>query len=184
MPTPIGHSLAGALIFILFARTGKLLEKWRWVFLAAFVAVLPDLDFIPGWLAGNYNSFHRGISHSVGGGLLITTLIWVLLRRTREFPPARLFVFVLCLYGSHLALDFFARDGAPPHGLKLLWPFSQNFYISPWTPLMDAHREPPQVILSPRNLFAYFSELVLFGLPLLFFRRRFSLTPSSARALQ
>lgn len=178
MPTPIGHSLSGILIYVLFFKKRPLRDEWRWVLFAAVLAAAPDLDFIPGWFLGNYNEFHRGYSHSVGGGLLVVGFLWLGMRQICDFTYGRLFLFLISLYGSHLALDFFARDTAPPYGAQFLWPFSSDYYISPWTPFLDAHREPPRQIFSQKNLVAYLSEFVYFGLPLLLlsFFRRFSLT--------
>lgn len=145
---------------------------------AAVLAAAPDLDFIPGWILGDTNAFHRGFSHSIGGCLIVTAFLWLGMRQICDFTYRRLFLFLIVLYGSHLALDFFARDTAPPYGAQFLWPFSREYFISPWTPFLDAHREPPQQIFSQKNLVAYLTEFVYFGLPLLFLYlfRRFSLT--------
>lgn len=178
MPTPIGHSLSGILIYLLFSRTRNLWRDWKWALFAAALAAAPDLDFIPGWLLGNYNEFHRGISHSLGGCFFISASLWGLISKQNFFSPRQFFIFLMALYGSHLVLDFFARDTAPPYGGKFLWPFSNQYFISPVPLFLDLHREPPQSLYSLRNIIGYISELVIFGVPLFFVCRHNSLTRS------
>ena len=35
------------------------------------------------------------------------------------------------MYASHVLLDYLAADESPPLGLQLMWPFTDEFFISP-----------------------------------------------------
>jgi hypothetical protein len=52
---------------------------------------------------------------------------WVTGRRSVGFG-------LLCglAWGSHLALDWMGADPTPPRGIKALWPFSDQWFISEW----------------------------------------------------
>ena len=62
MPSPILHTAAAASV----ARLG-LRERFTWRDAALFAALanLPDVDFIPGLLAGEPLRHHHGITHSL-----------------------------------------------------------------------------------------------------------------------
>lgn len=180
MPTPLGHSLSGALIYVLFAKTGFVRKEWKWFLFAAVAATIPDWDFIPGLLNGNANHFHRGISHSIGGTFLFAVVCWLAFKPKCAFPPLKLFVFLFVLYGSHLILDLFAMDPAPPYGAKYLWPFSTAHFRSPVEILPYAERGPWEEVLCLRNVCVFFAELFIFGIPLYYFARKFSLTRTNS----
>ena len=69
MPLPVGHSLAGYLIY-LGAERDTSLYRWKLILLYVFAANLPDLDILPGFLMGLPNRYHHGISHSLGFAIL------------------------------------------------------------------------------------------------------------------
>jgi membrane-bound metal-dependent hydrolase YbcI (DUF457 family) len=50
------------------------------------------------------------------------------------------FFFFFGIYFSHIFLDFIAADDSIPYGEKLLWPFSNNYYISSITIFSDIHK--------------------------------------------
>jgi hypothetical protein len=54
MPSPVGHSLMGFIIYHVSARR-LLAHRWRLIGLYLFAANTPDLDFIPGLVLGNLN---------------------------------------------------------------------------------------------------------------------------------
>lgn len=89
------------------------------------LAALPDVDLL-------YQPIHRAVTHSVGSTILITIIAtavtgWVTGRRSIGFG-------LLCglAWGSHLVLDWMGADPTPPRGIKALWPFSDQWFISGW----------------------------------------------------
>lgn len=143
MATPIGHSVAGYGFFLL---TDKGSERPRvlLLFLSFFFALLPDLDFLPGLFVGKPALYHHGLSHSVGAavlaGLLGASLVTTLRREGRSFVGV--FLLLFGAYCSHLLLDIVGPDGRPPYGIPLLWPLSQEYFISPVPLLLSVHHAP------------------------------------------
>ena len=139
MPSPVGHSLAGLIAYQIAPEIDGMArgQVIAWYILAANA---PDLDFLPGLMAGDPNRFHHGFSHSSGLALLFAIAVSLLLRlRQREWRWKQFLVF-FGLYLSHLVLDYLGEDHSPPYGVPLFWPASQAYYMSP-TPLFpDIHR--------------------------------------------
>ncbi len=79
----------------------------------------PDLDFVPGLLSGNINTFHQRPTHSLVaalafGGMAALVTRWFRARRTQAGLRGTV------IYASHLLLDFFCQDSRPPYGQPLL----------------------------------------------------------------
>ena len=75
-----------------------------------------DLDLLVG--------AHSGPTHSMGATLLVGAAVYMIGRRGR-FAAA-----VMAAYASHVLLDWFGSDAAPPIGIMALWPFSREYYES------------------------------------------------------
>ena len=43
-------------------------------------------------------------------------------------------------YATHTLLDWLGTDSSPPIGIMALWPFSRNYYESPWHIFMAISR--------------------------------------------
>lgn len=172
MATPIAHSLLGLTLYLLFTQSPLKKEEWRWLAFAILFSCAPDLDFIPGALFGDMNTFHRGFSHSVGGCFIFSLLFCILLKKRCDFTTFKFFCFLMALYGSHLIVDFFTRDTWAPHGAQFLRPFSEAFFKSPVDLFLDANRTPWTKAFSLHNLITYFSELLIFGLPLFYLSKK------------
>jgi len=130
MPLPVGHSLAGYLIY-LGAERETTRGRWKIILLYLFCANLPDLDFLPGLLVGLPNRYHHGISHSLGLAILVG-LVVVLYRLWRgNRGLLRAFGITFGLYFTHVLLDCLSVDTSPPIGVQLLWPLSSRYVISP-----------------------------------------------------
>jgi len=166
MPSPLGHSLIGYIIYRARA-TVVLGQQWQLMALYLFAANAPDLDFIPGFVIGNPNRYHHGISHSIGVALFFSiglSSLRFVLRRDRF--ARKLGIFFL-LYCSHLALDYLSADTSPPHGQPLLWPFSGTYYIAPVAVFPDIRRVSSSTgnfvisLINLHNLWAACLELVL-----------------------
>lgn len=86
MSSPVGHSVVGVAIGILYFLNPsgrwapfwrEIREKWVWLLAAALLANLPDIDYVPGILAGEFNLYHHGVTHTLGWIALVSLLIWI-----------------------------------------------------------------------------------------------------------
>jgi inner membrane protein len=178
--TPIGHSLFGLACARLAGRRSTA-PAWRWYLFAIVAANAPDLDLIPGLLAGDINKFHHGVTHSLTAALAFGVLA-ALAARWFHVKPLCLAMFGIAMYASHLLMDFFCSDGRPPFGLPLLWPFLEGHWISPYTVFSGVkHGDPGDSfevflgdLLSRENWIALGKELLL--LPVLLFCWHFTRT--------
>ena len=129
MPSPVGHVLAG--VAVGWAVDGRRIlddaATLRSAVAFAMVAVLPDLDLL-------LSMQHRGPSHGIGAAFLIGVLAWGLTRRLRSGIAFGL------AFASHILLDWLGSDTTPPIGLMALWPFSREFYQSPYPVFMSVSR--------------------------------------------
>ncbi|MGH7491765.1 MAG: metal-dependent hydrolase [bacterium] len=130
MPLPVAHSLMG---YTIGESTRYRLVQNFWVnaIILIVLANLPDIDFLPGFLAGTPNMYHHHETHSLGFAMLIGICsgagFWLWRRR---FWPY--FALTFAAVSSHLALDLLTQDFAGPRGMMLLWPLTSEFYDSPW----------------------------------------------------
>lgn len=151
MPLPIAHSAAGLASYFAFINRNKKHEisKKEGVYLIGlclFLAILPDLDFIPGFLVGEPGRFHHGPSHSLIVGL-IGGLVFYRFAIYRFKGISKLRILGCCILSllSHPILDYFAVDTSKPFGVPLLWPFSNEYYISSIPLFSDVHRNQESV---------------------------------------
>ncbi len=104
-----------------------------------FIGILPDLDFLVGFVLGRPGMLHRGVSHTVLAavvfGLVAGVFVWW--RWRERFVPAA--VAFGAAYASHLLLDWLTIDSRPPAGGQFLWPFSAVYYIAPITIFTEIH---------------------------------------------
>lgn len=185
MPSPIGHSIGGYVAGRL-ADPRERLSRRAAAILGGFLGVLPDFDFIPGILAGDPGTYHRGISHSLGAAVLVAAAvafvgrIWLGDFRTP-------FLIAVAAYGSHLVLDAIMPDTRGIAGVPLFWPLSEE-YVGyalpvPWRVryVLDLQIGDDVagffgILLRPRTFLALALETVLFlpllALPPLLSRRR------------
>jgi inner membrane protein len=137
MPSPLGHALAGATIALLADRTGRepvartpddrqAFDLSTRVMACVLFAALPDADLL-------YQPIHRAFTHSVGSVVLLTIIVTAVTGRVTGLRRGLGFG-LLCggAWGSHLVLDWLGADPNPPHGIKALWPFSDQWFISGW----------------------------------------------------
>ncbi len=133
-----------ALASIALSRTGlnRLAPRATSILVAA--AIAPDIDLLSALGgASTYLKFHRTLFHSIAGGAvlalalaLIATQILRRLKSTGEFASTStlsLFARALALCISGVALHLFL-DLVDADGLRLLWPFHQNWqgwYLAP-----------------------------------------------------
>ena len=126
MPTPIGHALGGLAAGVLIAgraepsasSVGIRSQSLLWVW--GLCGVLPDADFLIGG--------HRGLTHTLGAMCAVGCGTALIARRQPE-----LWFAAAASYGTHLLLDWFGGDTAVPLGIMALWPFTDTFYLSPYS---------------------------------------------------
>jgi inner membrane protein len=176
MPSPVAHAVAGVAAFFAFVPRGPLPPGRSWTVLLGtciLLAVLPDVDFLPGLLIGDPNRYHQGASHS----LFVVLLMWLgfflplFIHRTTLLPGFAPFTIFLCTLSaalSHPFLDFFGIG----QGIPLFWPFDSVKYSSPWPVFLNITRENVSgaaffySLLSLHNIQAVVREII-FGLSLL-----------------
>ncbi len=170
MPTSVGHSLSGLIAYMALAGW----KKWsiRLVIIFVLLSNLPDFDFVPGWLIGQPNLFHRGASHSMLLAFVIGLSAGVIVKTTRggKFVPALMTVFIL--YMMHLVLDLFSADYSTMPGFQIFWPFSNEHYIAPTVIFANITRssiveEFVPSLFNSHNLRAMVNEVVIFTPPIL-----------------
>ena len=166
MPSPVGHSLAGVLSGLLFQRrrrnTGRTLLLWM------FLSILPDLDFLPGWLVGQPNLFHRGASHSLLLAILVGSGIGLVIKisgRGKFLPPA---IVGIGLYALHILMDLFSVDSGVPKGFQVLWPFDQRYVYIPLGMFLEITRSSTgdgffRSLFNSHTLRAVVNEMILFA---------------------
>ncbi len=151
MPLPVAHSLIGALSVAFVYPTNRSKEWFLALFMGAFIANCPDLDFILYWASGT-KGWHRGFTHSIAFSLLLSLVALMTLGR-KHFRKVVAFGLA---YMSHGLLDFATtlRGG----GVELLWPFSDRRLAARLVGLSEIPLE-----LSPLQiLYAVFFEILIF----------------------
>ena len=178
MATPVGHSLAGYLVFG-WSDEAQGPRKARWLLLYICLANAADLDFLPGILLGQPSLYHQGVSHSLGFALVVSLAVAGVCRLWGE-SFAAIFALSCMAYVSHLVIDFFGTDTRPPFGMPILWPLGGAYYISPVPVFRGVHHAGAAVgsmlewllaLFHPYNLGAIALEVV-FLLPFVVLRLR------------
>jgi inner membrane protein len=168
MATPVGHSLAGYLVFGWSDETQGP-HKVRWLLLYICLANAADLDFLPGILLGRPSLYHQGVSHSLGFALVVSLAVAGICRHWGK-SFAAIFALSWTAYASHLVIDFLGSDTRPPYGIPILWPLSGAYCISPVPVFWGVHHagaaagsmlEWLSTLFHPYNLGAIALEVVL-----------------------
>jgi inner membrane protein len=161
MPTPIGHVLGGLAAGWLVAgrstaaRAVRARSSW-WAHardsraaLFGAIGAAPDIDLLFGT--------HSTYTHSVGAvaATAVAALLW-----TRGRHP-RLAAACAAAVASHALLDWLGSDTTPPIGVMALWPFTREFYQSPFFLFMAISRRWWLFGFYRRNVVAALRELVI-----------------------
>ena len=129
MPSPLGHSLIGLAVANVPLKQ-RLYSSIFWFMFVLIAANAPDLDFVPGWLQGDINRYHHGISHSIGMAFIFAGFASVFACTLKQ--PYKLAFFVaLIVFLSHLLSDYIGVDKVEPYGAPFLWPFSSEYFLAP-----------------------------------------------------
>jgi inner membrane protein len=167
MPLPVGHSLMGYALYETSA--GEQTQfSWRMVMFFIVIANVPDLDFIPGFVAGEPNKYHHHFwSHSLGAAVVFGLLGALLARGylKRSFWAA--FLLVATIYFSHVFLDLLSKDTSFPYGVPIFWPFTDVYFTSPLPIFMSVHKGGDSSsflssLLVAHNLWVAVWEIVVF----------------------
>jgi len=170
MPTPVGHSLIGLILYT--ARKGANWNlNWKDMLLFLLVANLADIDFLPGFFAGNPNKFHHGMTHSIAFAILSGTVLGLIYYFKERKDFLKYFSTFSIVYFSHLVLDYFGKDTKFPFGEQLFWPFSEIYVLSPVALFSDVSKASSsdifiQSLFNWHNLGTVMLEAVIF-LPIL-----------------
>jgi membrane-bound metal-dependent hydrolase YbcI (DUF457 family) len=132
MALPIAHATAGYLLHRL-DRRGSRFGGWPRALTYMAIGNLPDADFLLGFVTGHPGHYHRGFSHTVLAAVVFGATAGALLAwriRDRWLSAAAMLATV---YGSHLLLDALTIDERGPAGAQFFWPFSDAYYVFPFT---------------------------------------------------
>ncbi len=159
MPSPVGHTLVGLIVFKFFAKqkfTGNLLTLISII----VISNLADFDFFPGLIVGEPNRFHHGISHSFGFVLILTCLTYLVAKLRNKLNARIIAVWFFILSSTHIIMDYFAVDTSLPYGEPLLWPVLNSYLISPFSLFQDIRRSNELVQFFP-SLFSWHNFLTI-----------------------
>ena len=178
MATPIGHALGG---IIVYATDRKRQFDIKLFILTLVFAVLPDIDFLFGFVVGKPNLYHHGFTHSFVFVICIgVASAWLL--RIKDRQLFRLYALMFVGAGvSHLIFDLMTVDGTAPFGAPVLWPFTNKYFIFPLQIFMDVHRAADSArfiisLFNPHNLKTVIREIYMLVpviVIMLFVKKRF-----------
>ena len=133
----VGHVIVGAAA----ARYDLSGRTTRWAGFSvgvvwAGLSLLPDADVVGFRLGVPYEApwGHRGATHSFAFALFVALIVWTFAIAVKwaELPARRTALIALAVVVSHPLLDTLTDGGL---GCALLWPFSNERFFAPWTPL-------------------------------------------------
>jgi membrane-bound metal-dependent hydrolase YbcI (DUF457 family) len=146
----------------------------------ACLATGADLDLLARFVDGR--SHHHEITHSLGFAVAVGVAVGLWARWRRWPGAARAGWLAGVAWALHGLVDFTSRDTNPPFGPMLLWPFSDQYWISPVIVFLDTARTLSWATVQ-KDALAMLWEAVLLGPALLALwgikRRRFSLASLS-----
>jgi inner membrane protein len=168
LPSPVAHTASGFVFYLFFCQSYDTriarLKKIVLIFLLVGLANLPDLDFFPGFLIGEPNRYHHGISHSLITAILLSTFVyWGVKNYFTELESKKLYALLLLTLSSHTVLDYFVKDTVAPYGVPLFWPLSSEYFISPFSLFMGVSRSGESAITFIASLFSKYNLISIAG---------------------
>jgi inner membrane protein len=132
VPSPIAHVAAGYAVLhgltnLAGATARSRRDRWTAIAGASVLSLLPDLDAVPGFLAGDIGRYHNNLSHSIllgGGAALGVGLTLKALRNRRALFWA---VVTLACWELHILMDWLTVG----RGVMALWPWAPDRFRSP-----------------------------------------------------
>jgi membrane-bound metal-dependent hydrolase YbcI (DUF457 family) len=121
MPSPLGHVLAGTVVY--FAVKRKQSRGLFLVVVSLLASLVPDLDFLPGLWVGKFSAFHHGATHSFAFAILFGLVVFFSLKYAQPNVAKQAAILASVSYAVHVILDFLgANEGT--RGVPLFWPVS------------------------------------------------------------
>jgi inner membrane protein len=162
MPSPVGHTIAGLCGYTLVAGSVAPRHRMKLLFASVVIANLPDIDILPGFLAGDLGMFHRQGTHSLIASLIFGIVVGLLFKRWK-LPGFQWGLWAFMLYLSHILLDMLVESS---RGVQFLWPLSDRYFISPVTIFRSFKYSASairtiQTIFSLNNTFTVLWEMLL-----------------------
>jgi membrane-bound metal-dependent hydrolase YbcI (DUF457 family) len=141
MPSPIGHSLAGAIVGLSAAH---LIHRARpsapapssLLLLCVGLAVIPDIDLV-------YLPAHRTMTHSVTAAAITMIIAAAVTRQVTGRIDWAVALACGAAVGSHVLCDWLGEDFNTPRGIQLFWPWSDQWFISGWDVFRSTERHAP-----------------------------------------
>ena len=98
---------------------------------AAFLAIVPDLDFFLVWVLRMGPGWHRGFAHSIAFSVAVAALAAIALglQWRRAFPV------LFAAMASHCLMDALTSKLAP--GVEFFWPLSSRRYSAGFVDYLD-----------------------------------------------
>jgi membrane-bound metal-dependent hydrolase YbcI (DUF457 family) len=128
------------------------------------LAAAADLDLLARFVDGR--SHHHEITHSLGFAVAVGVAVG-LWARWRHWPDAvRTGGLAGLAWSLHGLVDFMSRDTNPPFGPMLLWPLSNQYWISPIIMFLDTARTLSWATVQ-KDVLAMLWESILLGPALL-----------------
>ena len=121
MPSPVGHILTGAVVYL--AGTNKERRSPMLLSVTLLGAMIPDFDFLPGIMIGKMGAFHHGVSHSLTFAVLFGAMVFLFVRRVDKAVAVQMATLATCSYVGHVLLDFVGVNEGT-RGVPILWPLS------------------------------------------------------------
>ena len=167
MPSPVGHILGGAVVYLTAVRKQ---DRSRAVLVVTLLgSILPDFDFFPGFFIGEFAAYHHGISHSLTFALFFAAAVFILAGRRQKKIAARAAILAGLGYASHVILDFVgAREGTL--GVPIFWPLSDKPFGLDLGLLGSIYFDDSGIwsVVRWDNAPALLRELLIIGSPVLF----------------
>jgi inner membrane protein len=132
MPSPIAHLGAGYAIYRFYKHRLPQDHKRFWKFPLQLVMVvglsmIPDLDVIPAIIFRDMKAYHNNFSHSLLLAIPVAFLIAGIFHRIYPSNFWLWFAISLVSYDLHVIMDALTAE----RGVMMLWPLSQNRFVSP-----------------------------------------------------
>ena len=169
MPSPLGHGILGTAIYL--AGTNAESRSRALFVIILFASVLPDLDFLPGFMIGDPLAFHHGASHSFAFAVLFGAMAYLLTLKVRKEMAFCVGVLVGLAFASHVVLDMLSVGAGGARGVPILWPLSDQRYGIKLNILGHFHHEGFRrgiwSVIQWDNVPALLREMVVIGIPVL-----------------
>lgn len=176
MPSPIAHT---SLLFLgLPAARGASLPLTRKLALAAMLAavlVAPDLDFVLSLLSltdakAAHGTWSHSLAMAVPAGILFAVCARFVFPAGARPTLARLTLVGAAAYASHILMDWTNWGFGNARGIQILWPLSDERYLSPVHLFVGLRWSEPAAYAS--HLLTLGSELLFAGVVFAIARRR------------